>query len=415
MVDFKDELTRISAAGTGLVRTLVTSLGPTIVKIAEWFRKAAMAASDFFARLGLGSEIQQATVRLEDLYDRAFRINELLDEGMAGSGFLFGYQRQNLLNELQQINIEVEKTQAKLQQMKSASGAGPGATFDVTSGVGAGVTGTKEKDRLAANLESFKESLMNEEELLANSHAKRLAMLNEFRQANLVTDQELRDYELQLNQEHADALVAISKSKVEEQQRLEQQLTETVSRYRMQSFQEGINILRLFGQKKKAFAVAAIIAERAFAIASLLIEQKRVSAQIQMDTAAAIIKTYAAYGNTPAGAAAAGQMAALGAAALAAANTAAVLGIAGQVLGGAFELSSLNSGAAGGASATYAVDPITGQPLGIESTTSRTPSTTVTINLGNTKVFSDEAIRELIEAINEQIDDGVTIKGIMVA
>jgi len=164
--------------------------------------------------------------------------------------------------------------------------------------------------------------------------------------------------------------------------------------------QKGIGFLRMFADRNKAFAVLAIALETAQAVKQLAIRRTTATAEIAIATQVAMMRAMSDLGPI-AGPPAAAAIAAKGAAAAAAVNAASAIGIGLTIAGGFVEAISALKADTGTDSATSSFGGNTfneaGEVVGVAP--SRAPTTIVQVNLGDTPVFSAEAVRRLIETM----------------
>lgn len=123
---------------------------------------------------------------------------------------------------------------------------------------------------LASRLEALRQSLMTEEQLEIDSHAKRLAEIQKFYEDGAIKKGEYDSMLQTAQQQHADAMTEIAKRQVEEETRLREQLVGNVAGI----FGSLSTIAESFGEKglaaAKAFGVAEAIINTAQGITKAL-------------------------------------------------------------------------------------------------------------------------------------------------
>lgn len=122
----------------------------------------------------------------------------------------------------------------------------------------------------ASRLEALRQSLMSEEQLEIESHAKRLAEIQNFYAQGAISKQEQDSLIETAQQQHADRMTEIAKKQVEEETRLREQLVSNVAGI----FGSLASIAESFGEKglvaAKAFGVAEAIVNTAQGITKAL-------------------------------------------------------------------------------------------------------------------------------------------------
>lgn len=116
-------------------------------------------------------------------------------------------EEMNLINDgmltIQNAAREREKAKADLEAALSDSGVGGGDTD--TGGGGGGRS--KEKDRFTdTDLEMLKDQFASERELIQEDYDEKLLMLNEFLEAKKISEDEYREYTEQAQREHNDRM-----------------------------------------------------------------------------------------------------------------------------------------------------------------------------------------------------------------
>ncbi len=246
------------------------------------------------------------------------------------------------------------------------------------------------QERAAAKLESIRFSLLSEQEAENEAFQNKLLVLEENRALQLISQQTFNSMKEQLEAVHQNKIANIEKKAGSGSVKLRQQISSQI-----------IGIIRQLGSKSEAFAKAALVIEAVIAAKKIFIEG-------QVAAAAALVPPPVGLGPI------AGQP--LAAAILAATNVSAGLALASGALSlGSFGNSSGGSGGgAFGATPVVPIDPITG----LTGTAGREAIPTaieVTVNLGDPGNPSTEYMRNFIDLINEQQEDGAVIKSIRVA
>jgi len=393
-----DAMERIGKVTEGIGNQLAIRLSPLIQEVAEYFTDAAKETGGFGSAidkaLSLGVRLFAAINR--EIYD--FRI--IIDESIAGVlnlwdavagappnllAKIFGGEAEDYgfkpinesfgkLRETLAIPPSDEEWEAWLQQIRDKADAAAKALVAAKPGGGSGEgedgpteaetkAAEKLKEELARRLVALQESLYSEREAELASYAERLADLQQFYDAGMVTAQEYADLRLGIEKDHAAKLTDIYDDLIREQQRAAQK------------------------QRDLMFGIADNIGA---ALNSIFGESKAVAiGQALINTAQAVTKTLAQYGATPLGLAAAAAAAAAGAAQIAAIRSTTSKG------GGSAAPVSSGGGGAGSSA----------PPAGSNQT--------LFINgLTNDSLFSGESVRELAAKLIEfQRDGGKIVLG----
>jgi len=420
LVRFKDELTKLSAELRGLAQDFVVSLGPALTTAVQKFRDLLGIVTKFFGLFSKPEAINTVEVlalKLNRLSAESDKLrNKLATQG--SSDQWDGWKRR--LDEVKTLMAETRQEMDKIVKAAvpttdGTSGA-RGAPQPTSRDDAAAKAAASKREQMEAELEILRDGLKTQEQLELDSHIRRMERLAVLRDEGIIpSQQEFLDLQFAEIQQYDEKVRELEERRAAESMALAQKVADTKLALEKKVVDNAVGLLQLFGQKNKAFAVAAVVLQRAMALKEIIIEHAKTQSMLNMLEQVAVAQAYAQLGPI-AGAAAEAGIRAKFAMMRGLATAGAALGGILEVASGIQEIANLNSSGgastlASGVSGVALVDPLTGAPI----VGSSAPSTTVTINLGNTKVFSDEAIRELIEAINEQIDDGVTIKGIMVA
>ena len=261
----------------------------------------------------------------------------------------------------------------------------------------------------ANELEVIKESLFSQEEVENNAFLNRMLIVEENYELELISLEKYQSLREQLTKVHEDKVANIRLENAEK-------VAGTELKLRTDVMEQSVRLLQMLGTKSKAFAVAAIALQTFMNLKTIAMEYIKTQAMLSVLEPVAVAQAYAQLGPY-AGVAAEAALHVKFAAMRAMATAGAALGAGIEVAGAGLQLANLNangSTAADGSTGVYSADPITGLPIN-DGRTSREYRTDITINLSGANLLSADAVRTLIEKINEQIDDGVNVGSIRVA
>jgi len=140
----------------------------------------------------------------------------------------------------------------------------------------------KERARLQTRVDALQQSLMTEEERLAESLARRQELVQQAFEADLLGEQERKGLLIALEEQHSEKLGAIHDAAIQKQLQKERDLQSRVSAMRQSATDLAIGLLRSLGGQSKKYAIAAIAVEKGLAIARTI-----------QNTAVAIMKSQA--------------------------------------------------------------------------------------------------------------------------
>ncbi|HEV7284389.1 MAG TPA: hypothetical protein VGN75_05990, partial [Kaistia sp.] len=218
----------------------------------------------------------------------------------------------------------------------------------------------REQERMQQRLEQLQASLLTEREAEQNSYAERMTDLNDFLDQGLISKQAYAEMALAVESDHAAQMRAIDKQTAEEAAR------------NAQARMDAIGVM--------ADSVSSILG-------SLFGESKAAAyAQTIISTAQAVMTTFAHFGATPWGFAAAASVAAAGAAQLAA-------------------IARTNKDGGGSAPAASGSSAAGAQPTGGDTQGGST-STLYVQGISSSQLFSGDAVRDLAQKLIDYQSDG---------
>lgn len=403
MAAFNDRLQDSQLAITAASERLTVTLGPALAKAATWFAKATSEAAVFWSEVFGGEQVDLEAKALDEELQQLTKSSEALQKnleimrevpGAAVAVAELERQFAAVKERISEVNNEILGGSEFIFNPPDVTGAG-GTDADAKAAEREEMALNRLKTAQANKLEVIQMGLLSEEEAETQAFLNRMLVLEENYELELITLQKFQDIKTNLELKHEDRL---NKIRVKNEKKVSKDLVNL----RADVANKSIGILRMLGNESKIFAVAAIAIEAGIAAKKIFIES-------QVAAMAALTPPPVGLGPV-AGQALAAQILAMG-------KVSAGLTLAAGVL----QIGSLTSsgGSSGGSDAqgVFQADPFTGTPLGNEglNQTDRTVRTDLTINLGDNRLVSAETIRELMEEINEQIDDGVVLGSIQVA
>ena len=364
-----DALTRVGKIIRGVANQISVQLSPFILAAAEQLQELGTSGIDF------GSIFTSA---IEGAIRAVFKFLDALEfirRAALGIGFLTGAIKvtREEIDKLGQTRLPSAGLDAFFTKIRTRAEEVAKALADAAEErrklAGEGLSDDGEgseaaqrlQEQLQLRLETLQQSLLTERELELATFAQRLADLEGFHQAGLISAQEFADLRAQVERDHADKLKKIDDDIA---QRRRQNQARQVQDFQRLGNQINSVLGTLFGDSK------------AFAIADAII-----------NTAQAITKTLAVYGATPFGLAQAAVAAAAGAAQIATIRK---------------TTKSSGGGGAGPTAAASATQP----PPTAPETTGGGGTLNLTIE---GEQFGREQVRELAEQLIEFQRDGGTV------
>ena len=253
-------------------------------------------------------------------------------------------------------------------------------------GEGEDAAAQKERDRLAAKLETIRASLLLEEEALVESRDRKLAIIQEGRDSDLVSEEAAAEQSAAINAAHQKKLIDQKKTAAAQQKKLE--------------------FLANAGTVSGALGAFAALGAAAGKHNRALFAATK-AARIGQ----AVVDTYAGAANAlatvpyPFNFAAAAAVIAAGLANVATISSTS-FGSSGGGGGGGGRAPALGSGGGGGAVGGEAGPPRLAQPPELAATAAPTQ---INVNLGDDGFLTGAAFRNLIDGINEAHADGYTL------
>ena len=397
LVEFKDQLTNIKSSVAGVGQQLVVSLGPALEAASKWLSDAIVQARIFWSTMGgnqADATIQALERQRDELVKTAEQIKTNIEimkgvEGGAAAVAALEEQYKGVSDQVKEIN----------QQLLDSPITGVVKPFEAPAGVGDLIGDPKgtlaeeaaaerrkkeferEREHLLAKVELIRESTLTERELEIEKHEERLALLEEFAAIDQEKFLEAADIREELQRQHKDRLLEIETEAADKRKNIEE-------REHRERIRDAKSFLNNIASASDAGGKAIFTLRKIAAISEGILNLR--------ESVSDAYKWGTKIGGPPLGVAFA--------AAAAAAQTANLAAIAATQYGG---------GGGGGSSGGGTIGPTNAFELP-ETRQEQSPVTQeVTINVGTD--LSSNIIRDFIEQINEQIDDGVLISKIRVA
>lgn len=219
-----------------------------------------------FGAPGAAAEINKATAQLQSQSnERVNRIREEIDEtGRAIDELLgkfrTGEQAIEQFRAAQEAAILAARVSVRESQGTSGGGDDGGSLFT-----------DREREQLAQRLAAVQATFRSEVEALRQSYVDRQTVIDEARSQELITEQEQNQLRLQNAQDLANKVLAIEKRKEDQRKQLNERTERQIQNAKRQTADLAVGLLQALGAENKAFAVAAIILEKALAIQRTLI------------------------------------------------------------------------------------------------------------------------------------------------
>ena len=244
-------------------------------------------------------------------------------------------------------------------------------------------------DGLEDKLLKLQESLLSEQEILQADYEAKMLLAEEAFANSLIQEQEHNEIKKALKHELEESLTEIEDKERKKRERLESRHSNAVVSMKKSVVNEAVSLLNILGSKSKGAAILALTVQKGLAIAETIVNTQ-VAAMRALAELGPIAGPPVAASIEALGATKVGLIAATG---LAQAST---MGSGGGSVGGSV------SGSSG--SPVSSVDQATGSVNEPSSTQN------ITINLQGESFYSAENVRKLIESINDEAVNGVTIK-----
>lgn len=242
-------------------------------------------------------------------------------------------------------------------------------------------------DKLEKDLEGLGEYFKTKEELELEHLTARMEMLQEFNDMETALNDEQKQKLIDAEDRYRQAIISLNERMANEKKQVEERHQKVVDRMRDANFSSAISMMKSLFSENKAASVALIALEKAKGIA-----------QVRINTEIAAARALAELGPIAGPPVAASiRMQGMISQALIAAQGLLEAGTA---------LSSGGSSTGGGFSSTSS-QAESATSSGAMVTASR--SADVQINIQGT-MFTDEQVRELVERINDQVSDNVTLR-----
>lgn len=364
-----------------------------LANLADGLGKLIVLASKGAAAFGglLGAIISLKHQGLEALEDRGVELEKL---GIFSEAFL--EKRAEGVKKLgEQFDLLANKVVGvKTASMDSMSlGAGASATGGAGEELGGGggkslfeqILGTDDEG-IESELQKLQDALLSAEELQLASHDRRLAQIQAALESEFLLTEEQRNLLLELEQAHEDAKTRIKEESARKQAQTEKRLQGDVAKMRQRNQDHALGILKTLVGDNKGAALAILAIEKGLAISRMLINTE-VAAMRALSDLGPIAGAPVAAAIRTQGAISAGLIAAQGLA------QAATSGGSGSSVSSGGSFNTLSNG---------------NEDATLISSAPTAPQTQVNITLEG-QSYSESDVRELIEAINDQITDNVRI------
>jgi hypothetical protein len=245
----------------------------------------------------------------------------------------------------------------------------------------------KFREAMDARLEKLRETQLTEEELEQERYLLQLEQLALFFEDKTELEEEYRMRREQLEEEHADRMVAIAQRESDAKAKIQQDVERFIQNQQLETFRLGIGLMQQFGRQNKAFAIATIAIEKGLAIALAI-----------QNTAVAVTKALAIdpTGRLAARAAALGKV------------QVGIIAATGLAQAASVGRGGASDGTAGGVP-IMTQDVGGGSIAGTGSFSGTSSNQVVNINLTG-EVFGREQVRTLITEINEAVADGAVLR-----
>jgi len=242
-------------------------------------------------------------------------------------------------------------------------------------------------DKYAMALFKLQESLLTEEEALAIAREDQEWAIEDAFQIGLVKDLERKELLLAAEAQFQTKLTALNQTEINKREKAEARFSKQLVAMKMQVAQQAIGLLNMVVGESKAGQLVVLALSKGLALA-----------QLAINTQVAIMRAYADLGPIGGSVAAAGiaTMAAISAGIIVATGVVQAAGIAG---GG----SSVN--VTGGSGTPSDPAPVRETPDAFAPQERNDVNVTI-----KGAMFTPEVVRDLIEAVNEEIGDGANIK-----
>src|SRR5690606_25023253 len=125
------------------------------------------------------------------------------------------------------------------------------------------------RNQLADKLEALRTFLADEITLENKAHLDRVAQLQEIYENTAMSDEERRQLQLDLEEQHQAAITAIQQRELDERQRAVEQATNAEKSMRANVVQNAVALLDQLAGKSKAAAIAGIAISKAMQLAQL--------------------------------------------------------------------------------------------------------------------------------------------------
>ena len=384
--DANIELDKAGQIIDGLTKRSAAELAPTIERMAVGFQNLLGSAADFF-------DLESDQERLNELLQERGKILQVINDiNINGQQGPRKVQLENLQKELaenEKISAELQAQLASVEQKKQASiQAAESRKAKLQEEItlreqlkekeggdkAAEKAAIREAQLLEQSVELLRTSLFSQEEVIRESFFKRGLILEEALENNLLKETEYADLRNQLSEQTEARITDLKRDEAEKQQQTEERFNQLKADAVSGTFSNLATLMN--AQSKRLFEIG-----KKAALASALV-----------NTYQAITKTMAETPypwNIPL------------AAAQAVAGAVQVQNIRSQSYGGGGSVGGVPSAGVGAA---------TGQPVGAQpppqgAANNAESGGSVTINIHNPELLSNESITQLVEGIGEQIEN----------
>lgn len=284
-----DDLQRASDA---LSQTLAVTLAPHLANLINFatditkkFGQAETAVENFFDQLySAGSDeaftsLENARNDLDMMERRAARLREGIDEGGFGPNSSPARRLENLEKEIE-LQREKLRLAERQQELLDQYRAGGPLIIEITpGGIDTGAQGQgindKEREKLEAEAEKFRQSLLTKEEILMEGHLRELAMIDQFEANKIETAMGYDEMRLQAALSYEQKMTQVSEQENTKRLQIEQAAQSQILALKSRVNAQAVGLLRTLGQEHEGAAYAAIALEKALAIGQINIEASK--------------------------------------------------------------------------------------------------------------------------------------------
>lgn len=221
-----------------------------------------------FGAPGAAAEINKAIAALPDQStERVDRIRGQIDET--------GRQIDELVGKFktgEEVVAQFRASQAAAIESARRSLAESGAPGDPDgSGNEQSLFGEREREQLAKRLSAVQSAFQTEVESIRQVYVEREAIIAEAFERELISEQERTELRVANAQDAANRVLAIEQRRIQQQEKLEKRHQAVLAGFRSQAVDTAIGLLQQLGAQSESLARAAILVEKGFAVARIII------------------------------------------------------------------------------------------------------------------------------------------------